>query len=319
MPSSQLVTRALLFPLHLTVILSLHACFAGSRALRLVAHLFPLSIFPALRRRPSPPNPTNDLAAGRWTKVPKHLAVRLAPGGRGWAFWRRRDDEDKALRERTEQVRRLAGWCRELGVVTLSVYDETGLLVQHASHVADALEYLVDTASSENANGISVLRRRDEAGLAKEGAGGETGGEVGANTPPAEASESGASATLVDEHPPSSPSLSINLLSRAAGRPQLARIAQLFALERRAGREAEQLSTEAVSAAVDALPLSEPDLLFVFGGPYLRLHGFPPWQLRLTEIHHHPSPDWLAPPPLTYEVFRSALDVYGRAEMRLGR
>lgn len=33
-----------------------------------------------------------------------------------------------------------------------------------------------------------------------------------------------------------------------------------------------------------ALPLGEPDLLLVFGGSYLRLHGFPPWQLRLTEM-----------------------------------
>lgn len=33
-----------------------------------------------------------------------------------------------------------------------------------------------------------------------------------------------------------------------------------------------------------ALPFGEPDLLLVFGGSYLRLHGFPPWQLRLTEM-----------------------------------
>jgi dehydrodolichyl diphosphate syntase complex subunit NUS1 len=133
----------------------------------------------------------------------------------------------------------------------------------------------------------------------------------------------GSSATLVEGelHTTSSfspSSFTLNLVSRSFGRPQLARVAQRLASERKGANKVEELSSEAVSAILDgtfspplasrssplrrhsilshtppdltlsplvaALPLSEPDLLFVFGGPYLRLQGFPPWQIRLTEM-----------------------------------
>ncbi|BGP13523.1 hypothetical protein JCM10213v2_001449 [Rhodosporidiobolus nylandii] len=310
MPPTQALTRVLLFPLHLSVLLTLHTAFAGCRLARLVAHLLPSL------RRPRRPTPAGDLAAGRWSKVPKHLAVRLAPGG--W-WWSRASDEDEVVRERVEQVRLLAGWCDELEIETLSVYDET-------ADVAAALGLTAEEGGAKGDMEGLVRLRRPAAGGSEEDL---------QSCPPrsAAASEdgtSGSSATLVDPSPPTSPSpaggLTINLLSRAAGRPSLARIAQSIALGRiglrkdgKAEGKVEELSSEAISAVCDALPFTEPDLLFVFGGPYLRLQGFPPWQVRLTEMHHYSSPSWLPSPRLTYEHLRPALDVYGRAEMRLGR
>lgn len=44
------------------------------------------------------------------------------------------------------------------------------------------------------------------------------------------------------------------------------------------------LTTDLVEERVEAESLAEPDLLVVLGGPYLRLKGFPPWQIRLTEM-----------------------------------
>lgn len=212
------------------------------------------------------------------------------------------------------------------------------------------------------------------------------------------------SSTLVDTPSPPrplSPSLSpspspspsaapppptLHLLSRAAGRPRLARLATHLAASSQ-----KDLTAESVTHAIDcasslpsstclqdpladrstpalppsprrarsALPLSEPDLLLVLGGSYLRLRGFPPWQLRLTELQcvslsspflsspllsprspfswpqplthppppapaapsssHAPHPTWLAAQRVRYAHVRAALDTYGRAEMRLGR
>lgn len=39
----------------------------------------------------------------------------------------------------------------------------------------------------------------------------------------------------------------------------------------------------------------------------------------LVSRSHHSWPSWTRPPPLTYEVLRKALDLYGGAEMRFGR
>lgn len=54
------------------------------------------------------------------------------------------------------------------------------------------------------------------------------------------------------------------------------------------GREPSVRLTGHVEFFWGAALLPEPDLLLVQGGPYLRLNGFPPWQLRLTEISYVP-------------------------------
>lgn len=75
--------------------------------------------------------------------------------------------------------------------------------------------------------------------------------------------------------------------------------------------------------------LSEPDFTIVravepnYVKAPLELHGFPPWHLRLTEIHHSQYQEQ----PMTTGrscmldemAFREALDEYAMAEFRFGR
>ncbi|BGP10372.1 hypothetical protein JCM10049v2_006255 [Rhodotorula toruloides] len=302
---SALTTR-LLFPLHLAVLASLHAVLASARAARLVLRLASLVPFPRLRQHEAV-TPSDDLKRGRWNKLPKHLAVILAPA-------RTASDSLQAVQDKVEQLRKLLGWSRELGIATLSVYDETGLLVEEASEVSTALGLSVERADGARKDcGLVVLRRPasakavapketllDESWVAVSGDGDRT-----------------SSATLVnDDAPPTvEPDVQVNLLSRQAGQPWLARVAEELAT----GDLSKEMTSEEIAETIDSLPLTEPDLLFVFGGSYLRLHGFPPWQIRLTEMYHHSWPSWTRPPPLTYEVLRKALDLYGGAEMRFGR
>jgi len=58
---------------------------------------------------------------------------------------------------------------------------------------------------------------------------------------------------------------------------------------------------------------TEPELLILFG-PKIVLEGYPPWQLRLTEIFHLPDNKGV-----DYQVFLRALHKFAKVEMRLGR
>ncbi|BGP42527.1 hypothetical protein JCM10450v2_006626 [Rhodotorula kratochvilovae] len=316
-----LVAQTLLYPLHLAVLASLHAVLASSRCVRLVALLARLVPLPAFARWRGEPSPAQDLHQKRWRKLPRHLAVALVPGRGSWTGV-------GALEDKVDGVRRLLEWCRELGVRTLSVYSETGLLTRHAALVAAELDLALHGSPEDiEREGMAQLRARGGAGKGAEDA------PPTAHHPTVRLADlaqdetgSASSSTLVDTSPPSPASpaddspahdLTLNLLSRAAGRPRLARLASSLASSP-AAREG-KLSSSTISAEIDALPLEEPDLLLVLGGSYLRLRGFPPWQLRLTEMFHYAYPTWLPAPRVRYTHLRSALDVYGRAEMRLGR
>ncbi|GAA5892481.1 hypothetical protein JCM8208_005832 [Rhodotorula glutinis] len=323
------LASTLLYPLHLAVLASLHTVLASSRCVRLIARLAQLVPTPSPRCRVKPA-PATDLERVRWRKLPRHLAVALVPGRGGW-------DGQDALRSKVDGVRRLVGWCTELGVRTLSVYDETGLLVRHAALVAQELELaLAGTVEDVELEGMATLGARIARKEVEHGAPDPEGAPphaAAAVVLPDLAQDDASSFTLVDTASPPRPSSPIpssssttptlHLLSRAAGRPRLARLAAQLAVSGTGAKGGEggkgELTAEEVAAAIDALPLGEPDLLLVLGGSYLRLLGFPPWQLRLTELHHHSHPTWLPALQVQYAHLRAALDTYGRAEMRLGR
>ncbi|GAA5880869.1 hypothetical protein JCM1840_003306 [Sporobolomyces johnsonii] len=319
------LTAALLLPLHLLVLLLLHTVFALLRLLRLVSRLRPSSSRTQLDAASS--SPTEDLRQGRWSKVPRHLAVVLAPTAR-----RAGSAEDVA--EKREQLARLMRWCSELSVEQLTVFDRDGVLVDHADSIAalEGLRPLLVKAAPSEPSLVTLVPVEAESPPRPSSSTVVADDDDPDSTSTSSSSfdeASGSSTTLVPDESGSSPikstpSFTLRLLSRKAGRPRLARLAQELASARLAhhldsSSEESALTSEQVAEAIDAFPLPEPDLLFVFGGPYLRLHGFPPWQIRLSEMYHYPSPAWLPPPDLTYPVLRRALDVYGRAEMRLGR
>ncbi|KAK2757790.1 hypothetical protein FQN53_008386, partial [Emmonsiellopsis sp. PD_33] len=79
--------------------------------------------------------------------------------------------------------------------------------------------------------------------------------------------------------------------------------------------------TAAAAAASAAVTRSEPDLLMVFG-PLLRLDGYPPWQLRLTEIYCTGDKGGLITgggEAVEYQKFLKGLWRFAKAEMRFGR
>lgn len=75
----------------------------------------------------------------------------------------------------------------------------------------------------------------------------------------------------------------------------------------------DDISLDLIDAEINESVMGEPDLLVLFG-PNVELQGYPPWQIRLTEIFHVQDNVGVG-----YQVFLRALHNYAKAQMRFGR
>lgn len=81
------------------------------------------------------------------------------------------------------------------------------------------------------------------------------------------------------------------------------------------------LEADSGTGRVPAIIKPEPDLLLIFG-PFLKLDGYPPWQIRLTEMYctgdhsHGLGGDGVA---VEYQGFMRGLWHFAGAQMRFGR
>ena len=108
--------------------------------------------------------------------------------------------------------------------------------------------------------------------------------------------------------------LSIMLLSAEDGRDSLVDLTKTLAeMAQRSKISSADVSTDLVDAELTESVMGEPDLLLIFG-PHVELYGYPPWQIRLTEIFHVPDNQGVG-----YQVFLRGLHKYAKAQMRLGR
>jgi dehydrodolichyl diphosphate syntase complex subunit NUS1 len=108
--------------------------------------------------------------------------------------------------------------------------------------------------------------------------------------------------------------LSILLLSAEDGRDSLVDLTKtLTEMSQRSKISSSDISIDLVHAEISESVMGEPDLLVLFG-PSVELSGYPPWQLRLTEIFHVQDNHGVG-----YEVFLRALYNYANAQMRFGR
>ena len=110
------------------------------------------------------------------------------------------------------------------------------------------------------------------------------------------------------------PHLSILLLSAEDGRDSLVDLTKTLAeMSQRSKLSSNDISQELVDAELTESVMGEPDLLVLFG-PTVELSGYPPWQVRLTEIFHVHDNQGVG-----YQVFLRALYNYANAQMRFGR
>ena len=80
------------------------------------------------------------------------------------------------------------------------------------------------------------------------------------------------------------PHLSILLLSAADGRRTLVDLTKTLAeMSQKHKLAPEDVSSELIDAELSESVMEEPDLLILFGEE-ITLQGYPPWQIRLSEI-----------------------------------
>ena len=114
--------------------------------------------------------------------------------------------------------------------------------------------------------------------------------------------------------PSSRPHLTILLLSEHDGRDTLVDLTvTLSAMAQKGDIHPSQIDTNLIQAELSDYVSSEPDLLVLFS-PSVVLKGYPPWQLRLTEIFHLPDNKGV-----NYQVFLKALKQFEKAEFRVGK
>lgn len=108
--------------------------------------------------------------------------------------------------------------------------------------------------------------------------------------------------------------LSVLLLSSEDGRSTLVDLTKTLAeMSQRDKLSPSDISLDLINAEISESVMGEPNLLLLFG-PNVQLQGYPPWQLRLTEIFHIKDNTGVE-----YQVFLRALHSYAKAQMRFGR
>lgn len=108
--------------------------------------------------------------------------------------------------------------------------------------------------------------------------------------------------------------LTILLLSAEDGRDSLVDLTKtLTEMSQRSKLSPSDISADLVDAELTESVMGEPNLLILFS-PTVELSGYPPWQLRLTEIFHVQDNQGVG-----YQVFLRALYNYANAQMRFGR
>ncbi|KAK5127150.1 hypothetical protein LTR85_008511 [Meristemomyces frigidus] len=222
------------------------------------------------------------------SKVPQHLSVilQLPPEGG------KKDRLEALVHDACE----VAAWSACAGVSMVSIYERTGILKSSLQH----------------------LHRRIERNLAS---------YYGATSPlkPTVSLRAPHQSSYSPPHSPepsshgtagsSRPHITILLISASDGRQTLVDLTRTLAsMAQDQKLQPGDISAELIDAEISESVMGEPDLLICFGDRVV-LDGYPPWQVRLTEIYgvqdHRGG--------VEYHVFLRGLYRFARAEMRFGR
>ncbi|KAJ5645115.1 hypothetical protein N7507_011126 [Penicillium longicatenatum] len=228
-------------------------------------------------------------------KLPRHLSVILT-----------QDTTNNGLEVLMDEVAELAAWSACAGITQLSVYENTGILKSHMSAMHSVINARLASYYCSSSQQPSLLLFAPEH--------------------PVEGTAS------IDDS-----SLKVLLLSSTDGRESFVDVTQSLAQMLTNGQlSPTDITQEFIDAQVSDMTIKplqsyldlgidgfkfEPDLLLIFG-PCLRLDGYPPWQIRLTEIFctgEHSHGLYRYGGAVEYQGFLRGLRKYAGAEMRVGR
>ena len=237
-----------------------------------------------------------------------------------------RVDEDGAFETLMDEVGELAAWCTSAGIPLLSVYEKSGVLKNYMPALKELLEQKLGSYFGPKPTCPSL----------RVFAPNHTGTSRSPSPNPGVQAETDALAQKTDR-----PHLNLLLLSASDGRDTLVDLTRTLTEMSQSRKLApKDITAELIDAEISATtslpsssnasatPTAEPDLLIVFG-PSVKLQGYPPWQVRLTEIFcvGDSSADVSGygkgrsgnAARVEYQAFLRGLWRFAGAEMRFGR
>lgn len=223
-------------------------------------------------------------------KLPNHLSVIVEyqedDGSQGNA----------GLEGLVNDVCEIAAWAASAGIPFLSVYERTGVLKNYLPQTHASIWNTLEAYFGPRRKPTLSLRAPHLSSYSPP------------NTPPHTMDANGEKLKEERQH------LTVLLLSGHDGRDTLVDLTRTLAeMAQKGDVRQEQINMDLIDAQMQDHVSSEPDLLILFT-PTVQLKGYPPWQLRLTEIFHLPDNKGV-----NYQVFLRALYNFAKVEMRLGR
>lgn len=270
------VRRFIMQQIHVLVFVILHGIFSLYIKSRQMWNLLSYQITSVIKyHHGTPQYIKRDIVALK--KKPNHLSVILKLEENN----RTKADIERLL----EEVAEIATWCACAEIPMVSVYEKTGILKKHMPRVYDIVSQKFTFYYGGQHPHLTVTSPHRE--------------DLPTNS-------------LDAEHPYGQ--LRVHLISYQDGRDSMVDLTRTLAEMSQKGKlSPHDISTELIDAELSDGIMTEPDLLISFG-PYLELSGYPPWQIRLTEIFCLQDNEGVS-----YQVFLKALQRYGGAQMRLGK
>ncbi|KAL8671170.1 MAG: hypothetical protein Q9168_004323 [Polycauliona sp. 1 TL-2023] len=277
-PKHQPIRMFLKSQLHFAVFTAMHMLFSLYIRLRQAFHIIMDRIFALLYYHHRAPELIRQDIRGL-ERLPHHLSVilELKQEERGLA----------GLEKLLDDLAEISAWCAGAGIPMLSVYEKSGALKDHIQRT-----HRVVSSKLHSYFGRQVPTLQIQAPHIPSFLDGDDSGKT----------------------PSSAGHLSVLLLSEDDGRATLVDLTKtLTEMSQRNKLSAGDISLDLIDAEISESVMTEPDLLILFG-PYVKLQGYPPWQVRLTEIYH--SQDNCG---VGYQVFLRALYNFAKAQMKFGR
>ncbi|KTW26573.1 ditrans,polycis-polyprenyl diphosphate synthase [Pneumocystis jirovecii RU7] len=227
---------------------------------------------------------------GRLKKIPHHLAVILEY------------KKDGGLELLIHQVAELSCWCVSSGIRILTIYEKEGRMKEYQSATYRIILQRMQSYFGRSRHNIKIRSPYVSVFSSDEVSNDETNYPIGKNL----LCNFIVIINILD--------LEIIFISQEDGRESLVDLTKtLCELSQSDKFSIKDISIELVDAGMNTSLLSEPQLLMAFT-PTCTLQGFPPWQIRFTEIFFVQSED-----SVDYHVFMKGLQLYANAEMRWGK
>jgi dehydrodolichyl diphosphate syntase complex subunit NUS1 len=239
------------------------------------------------------------------SRLPKHLSVILELNTSSQSAG---TGDGSGLDQLLDEVAEISAWCACVGIPLLSVYEKTGILKNYIPTTHRTVAAKFHAYFGAKRPSLQVRAPHMQAflnGDIKEWNDAMSSTTSGGQSP--EASEAGGGTAT--NH------LSLLLLSSSDARATLVDLTKTLAEMNQARKLLpSDISQELIEAEISESVMGEPDLLILFS-PRVRLEGYPPWQLRLTEIYHVRDNNG----GVEYLVWLRGLHRFAKAQMRFGR